>query len=249
MTTLIATIFLASLLGSLHCAGMCGAFLALAIDGVGTPQRPGERAASHAMYHVGRLVTYVTCGAVAGLIGSAVDHAASFAGLQRAANALGATTITLMGGFAILRLINERSMRMPLPKAVHEFSARLHRRAFELPARSRAFVIGLLTTLLPCGWLYAFVVASAGTGTPAKGALAMLVFWLGTLPVLVAFGTGVQAIAGPFRKRLPVVTAVVVTMVGLFTLTQRFWSPMHVPSLAASILPGSTISQSARCNP
>lgn len=249
MNALIATIFLASLLGSLHCAGMCGAFLALAIDGVGTPQRAGERAASHAMYHVGRLVTYLTFGAIAGFIGSTVDHAAAFAGVQRAANALGATTITLMGAFAILRLLNQRSMRVPLPRALHELSARLHRRAFDLPPLRRAFVIGLLTTLLPCGWLYAFVVAAAGTGDPAAGALAMLTFWLGTLPVLVALGTGVQVIAGPLRKRLPVVTAIVVTVVGLFTMTQRFWSPMHVPSLAASIMPSSTISQGTRCNP
>lgn len=249
MTSLIATIFLASLLGSLHCAGMCGAFLALAIDGVGTPQRSGERPASHAMYHLGRLATYVAFGAIAGLCGSGLDRAGALAGVQRAANATGATTITLMGAFAILRLWSQRSLRVPMPRKLHEWSADLHRRAFDLPPRARAFAVGLLTTLLPCGWLYAFVVAAAGTGSVAKASLAMFVFWLGTLPVLVALGTGVQALAGPLRRRLPVLTALAVTVVGLFAMTQRFWSPLHVPSLAASTMPGSTISRGASCNP
>lgn len=249
VTPLIATIFLASLVGSLHCAGMCGAFLALAIEGVDAEPRPGQRAACQAMYHVGRLTTYATFGAIAGTIGSVVDHAGTFAGIQRAANALGAATITLMGAFAIVRLLSHAPLRMPMPRTLHELSARLHRRAFDLPPLSRAFAVGLLTTLLPCGWLYVFVAAAAGTGSPAKGVLSMSVFWLGTLPVLVALGTGLQAFAGPLRRRLPIVTAVLVTLLGLYTMSQRFWSPLHVPSLAASIMPGPTISGSARCNP
>ncbi len=246
---LIATIFLASLLGSLHCAGMCGAFLALAIDGVGTTPKPGERAASHALYHAGRLATYLFFGAGAGLVGSLVDHAGAFAGVQRAANAFGATMVTLMGGFAILRLVSQRSLRVPMPRRLHELTAMLHRRALDLSPLARAFVVGLLTTLLPCGWLYAFVVAAAGTGRVDLAMLTMFVFWLGTLPVLVALGTGLQVIAGPFRRKLPVLTAVVVTVVGLATMTQRFWGPMHVPSLAASVVPGGPVPSTMRCNP
>lgn len=49
----------------------------------------------------------------------------------------------------------------------------------------------------------------------------MAVFWLGTLPVLVSLGVGVQKLLGFAGGYLPVVTSVVVIAVGLRTLVGR----------------------------
>src|SRR4051812_10683184 len=66
MLPLITTIFLASLVGSLHCAGMCGAFLAIAIGLPGASQPSPRRAATlQSLYHLGRLVSYTLLGAAA----------------------------------------------------------------------------------------------------------------------------------------------------------------------------------------
>lgn len=64
------------------------------------------------------------------------------------------------------------------------------RRLMDRPPVVRAAATGLFTTLLPCGWLYAFVVTAAGTGsgTPLHGAALMAVFWLGTLPMMLTVG-------------------------------------------------------------
>ena len=48
------------------------------------------------------------------------------------------------------------------------------------------FVVGLLTALLPCGWLYTYVVAAIATKSPWAGALTLFLFWLGGLPALSA---------------------------------------------------------------
>ena len=53
---------------------------------------------------------------------------------------------------------------------------------------ARGAATGLLTTLLPCGWLYVFVATAAGTGRVPDAMLVMLVFWLGTLPMMVGRG-------------------------------------------------------------
>jgi sulfite exporter TauE/SafE len=82
----------------------------------------------------------------------------------------------------------------------------------------RAGALGLLTTLLPCGWLYAFVVTAAGTGHPARGALVMTAFWLGTLPVMIGVGLGAQRMFGPLRRRLPVVSAAALVVIGLLSI-------------------------------
>src|SRR5690606_10362020 len=52
------------------------------------------------------------------------------------------------------------------------------------PPAARATALGLLSALLPCGWLYAFVLGAAATGSALAGALVLLTFWSGTVPIL-----------------------------------------------------------------
>ena len=59
----------------------------------------------------------------------------------------------------------------------------------------RALSTGLLTAFLPCGWLYLFALKAAETGSPLRGALFMIAFWLGSVPALVLVGAGVQTLA------------------------------------------------------
>lgn len=219
---LIATVFLASVLGSLHCAGMCGAFVLFAVGGGGGGRAGASRARLHAAYHVGRLVTYVTLGAIAGALGSAFDLGGSLVGVQRLAAVVAGGMMVVFGSIAVLRLRGVRVPKAPVPRFMERLLMRGHEAAASRPPMVRAVATGLLTTLLPCGWLYAFVISSAGTGHAAIGALTMLVFWMGTLPVLVALGTGLRAAAGALGRRLPVVTASAVVVVGLATIVMRF---------------------------
>ena len=78
---LLGTVFMASLAGSLHCAGMCGGFVAF-YSGT-EPGRRGRRYLAHLTYNGGRLTSYLILGALAGLLGAAVDLAGSMAGVQR----------------------------------------------------------------------------------------------------------------------------------------------------------------------
>ncbi len=224
MTALITAVFVASLLGSMHCAGMCGAFLAFAV--AGDAATGPTRGLLHAAYNGGRLVTYVLLGAAAGALGSAVDLGGSALGLQRAAAALAGTLMVGFGVVAILRLTGVQIRRIPLPRSVQELVTRGHRLAFSWPPMARAGLIGLLTTLLPCGWLYAFAITAAGTADPLKGAVTMAVFWAGTLPVMLSLGAGLQALTGPLRRRLPVLTSLLVVGVGLATIFGRLSIPV-----------------------
>lgn len=215
---LMIAVLSASLLGSMHCAGMCGAFLAVAIG-------PGERPASPVMlqsaYHGGRLVTYTLLGAVAGGIGSAVDLAGEAAGLARSAAIMAGAMMIWFGTVTLLRTLGFRVPHMPLPSWLQRFVARGHRKVISWPPLGRALSIGLLTTLLPCGWLYAFAVTAAGTGDPGLGALTMATFWIGTLPVLVTLGVGITRATGFLGRRAPLLTSIGLIGVGVFTVANR----------------------------
>jgi sulfite exporter TauE/SafE len=93
--------------------------------------------------------------------------------------------------------------------------------AMRVPPIHRAAMVGMLTTLLPCGWLYSFALVAAGTANAADGALVLAAFWLGTLPVMVSLGAGVQTLAGPLRRAVPTVMALVIINLGLIALFHR----------------------------
>jgi sulfite exporter TauE/SafE len=137
------------------------------------------------------------------------------------------------GVATILAVRGVRVSWLHAPAILRAHASALMARARQWPPLARSAVVVLTTALLPCGWLYAFVAVAAGTASPARGALAMAVFWTGTLPVMLSLGAGLQRLAGPLRARLPVVTAATVVVLGLLTISGR----LQVQTTAGGAVP------------
>lgn len=227
MIALIAAVFIASLLGSMHCVGMCGAFLAFAVAG-DPGKAPPSKTLLHAAYNGGRLFTYVTLGAIAGVVGAGLDMGGAAVGVSRAAACIAGGIMIAFGVVAIARKFGAGISKVPVPQWLRDAALNGHRAAAALPPVPRAAAVGLLTTLLPCGWLYMFVATAAGTGNAWQGAITMAVFWLGTLPVMIGLGIGMQSAAGPMRKHLPLITSILMVSVGVWTIFGR----MALPAMA-----------------
>lgn len=209
MMALWITILGSSLTGSLHCVAMCGPLIGLS----------GRHSLSLALAHaLGRLTTYAALGALAGLVGGAIDLAGSLAAIQHvAAIAAGAVIV----GCGLRGIAVARGWR----SAGRAGGALFQRGLVQIRGRRaarRAWLVGALTGLLPCGWLWAFVVSAAGTGSPATGAAVMAVFWLGTVPAMTGmFALGGAVVSG-LRWRMPVISACVLLALGVATLTVRW---------------------------
>lgn len=235
MATL-AAVLAASLLGSLHCAGMCGALVAFAVGDPAVTSRRG-RASLHAAYHGGRLASYAVLGASCGLVGAAVDLGGSMVGLNRLAAVVAGAMMVAVGGVA---LAHYRGFRLKWPAAAGKFGRLIvlaQRTALGLRPFPRALVIGLLTALLPCGWLYAFAIVAAGTGSAPWGGAVMAAFWVGTVPVLAFVGLGAQTLSATLGRRVPLVTAIVLVVLGLVTILGRSTldvRAMELPAAAAN---------------
>ena len=220
MIALLLTVFVASVVGSLHCVGMCGPFVAFysGADCSGG----ARRLLSHAAYSGGRLLTYAAFGLAAGAVGAALDVAGSLAGFQRVAAIIAGVTMILWGVFALLQIRGVRIFKHGSGKGR---IAGVLRRGFSLvsdkPPVVRAGVVGLLSGFLPCGWLWAFVVSAAGTGSSLKGAAVMTAFWAGTVPALLAVGLGAQLVSEPLRRHVPAVTALLLVGLGLYAILGR----------------------------
>jgi len=214
VTTVLTGVLAASLLGSLHCVAMCGPLIGLS-GGLSSGARSVRLALIHAL---GRLTTYVTLGIAAGFVGRAVDLAGRLGEVQRAATIVAGVVILAWAGYAIAVAAGWRKPVAARATLFRHGLVQLRGRR----ATTRTWLVGVLTGLLPCGWLWAFVVSAAGTGSPATAAAVMAVFWLGTVPAM----TGVLAFGGPLidrlRGRLPIVTAVALVLVGIGTLSARW---------------------------
>jgi sulfite exporter TauE/SafE len=213
--TLALAVLVASLLGSVHCAAMCGAFTCLYAPAE-APWR--QTVGAHAAYNAGRLGAYVLLGTVAGAIGATIERSGAWAGVGNAAALATALLLVVWGAHALLVAGGARIGVVRPPAAWQRAMGSHLQRYMTKPPTVRAAATGLLTTLLPCGWLYAFVVTAAGTGSPLTGATLMAVFWVGTLPMMMAVGLGLQRLAGPWRARLPMVSAAVILVFGVISL-------------------------------
>jgi uncharacterized protein len=234
--TLLLGVLVASLVGSIHCAAMCGGFVcvyagasrARGLDGLG----------AHLAYNGGRLVSYVGLGILAGAIGARVDDLGRFAGLNRSAAVLAGI---LMVAWALGILAASAGVRVPGTLAPEWAKRRLGGALLAVrdrPPVARAAVTGLLTTLLPCGWLYTFVVTAGGTGSALDGAGVMAAFWLGTVPVLIGLGLGAQRLLGPVARRLPLASAALVLVLGLLSIAGRVHPPgMHMTMHSPATVP------------
>jgi uncharacterized protein len=168
------TAFLLGLMGSLHCAGMCGP-LALMTPVVGTTRT--SIVASRALYHAGRITTYATIGVVFGVIGQSVV----FAGFQRWLSFVVGILMLLI--LVLANPLKRQLTRIPLSIKTL-FGKLLRQRTYR-----SIFALGATNGLLPCGLVYMAGAASIATGNAALAAAYMVLFGLGTLPMLFAISS------------------------------------------------------------
>jgi sulfite exporter TauE/SafE len=166
------TAFLAGLVTSLHCVGMCGP-LACAL--MPSTRDDAEPQVVSTVYHASRLFSYAVLGALAGGIGRWPLWFLSESVLRYLPWLLVVFFVAV--GFRI-------DQRLPKPLAL----ARVHSWLFaRLRGRSRvaaAAGVGLATPLLPCGPLYFLFSFALLSGSALRGAETLIAFGLGTVPLL-----------------------------------------------------------------
>ena len=167
-----ATAFVAGLITSLHCAGMCGPLACSLMPVRGDRDDPQVVSTT---YHVTRLFSYALLGAVAGGLG------------RLPLTWISNSTLRWLPWVLVLFFIAMAfhwDRFLPKPAALGGLSLRL---SSWLRRRSRvqaAVALGLATPLLPCGPLYFILALALFSGSALRGVEFMLAFGLGTVPLL-----------------------------------------------------------------
>jgi sulfite exporter TauE/SafE len=173
-------------------------------------------------FHGGRAVSYTSLGALAGMLGAQMPKLPI--PLATASLILFSSALLVLG----LKAFNTIHLAWPEPlgRRFTAFYARVVKpgsKGFWVP-----FLGGLFLPLLPCGWLYAFVLGAASTGSVVYGAVSMGVFFLGTLPALEAgasmlTGGVITGVLRPLTGRLPWLPGLILVAAGFLSLFLKFF--------------------------
>ena len=211
------------LLGSLHCAAMCGPLmLAMPVS----PGAPARFLAGRMVYQLGRVSTYALLGLLAGLIGKSIF----IVGLQRWLTiALG---LAIFLGFLLSKKI---ALAAPVVRLVAKLKVAMGAQLQERSFRSLA-LLGMLNGLLPCGLVYVAMAGALSCGTILAAVGYMAAFGLGTLPAMLAVSLAGKvfpvSLRGKLRRAIPISICLIAALLILRGLALGI--PYLSPDLAAS---------------
>ena len=167
-----AAAFVAGLITSLHCAGMCGPLACTLMPVRGNPEDPSTVSS---VYHVTRLTSYALLGAVAGGLGRMPLTWISTSALRW----LPWVFVLFFIGMAF-----RWDRYIPKSAMLGRFSLKLGGWIRGRSRVSAAAALGFATPLLPCGPLYFLLALALISGSAVRGVEFMLAFGLGTVPLL-----------------------------------------------------------------
>jgi len=202
------TALMLGLMGSFHCIGMCGP-IALSIPLQG--KTFGQKLFGGLLYNIGRTIMYGVMGGIFGLIGQGFH----LIGFQQWIS-------IAMGAFMIIAVI--------IPSITHKlnisigdsFASKIRtaiQKLFTVKSYGGLFLLGVANALLPCGLVYMAIAGSIGTGSAVLGITFMVLFGLGTIPIMLGISLAGNMISLSVRKKINKIIPYIVVIVGaLFIL-------------------------------
>jgi sulfite exporter TauE/SafE len=220
----LAAVFMVGLLGSVHCAGMCGGIVSafsvaparrFPVAVITLRSAPSAALMRVLAYNSGRIASYAAAGALAGGLAGAARALVGLAVIESVGYWLANLMLVVLGlylmdawrGLAHLEQLGRRAWRRIEPVT-----------ALLLPLDTplKLVAMGALWGWLPCGMVYSVLLTAMMAGSALSGAAVMLAFGLGTLPMLLSMGMlGAQLRGWIQRRPVRVASGLVVLGFGL----------------------------------
>jgi sulfite exporter TauE/SafE len=188
----LSTAFLAGLLGSGHCFGMCGGIAA----GLGAMSK-GRAFVPALQFNLARMFSYAVLGLVAASVLSGVS------GLMPIARWLRLLTAVMILLIGLKFLFNFRGIEF-----IERGGAGLWKKIlpFAMMAGNRQdgigrLLLGICWGFIPCGLVYTVLMTAASTANALGGAVTMFAFGLGTLPAMLGLTAAAPTLSSFLEDR------------------------------------------------
>lgn len=200
------TAFLLGLISSLHCIGMCGPIAMM----IPVSQNNAEKKALQVItYHFGRIFSYAVIGAFFGIIGRGFY----LAGIQQ--------QISIFAGVAMIVMVVLPAnifARYNFSKPMFRFISKLKSalgKQFSKSSFKSIFSIGVLNGMLPCGMVYAAVFGALTMPGLQWSVLYMIVFGVGTIPLMSGVIFLRQLFPLPVRNKIQKIIPIGIVCLGI----------------------------------
>lgn len=221
------------LLGSLHCVGMCGpiAFM-LPVDRTNSFKKISQITT----YHFGRLLAYSIIGLAFGLIGKSLYI---FGMQQQLSIAIGIIMIILV--LIPYKILGKYNLSRPLNKLISKVKSSLGK-ALKKKTTDTFLTIGFLNGFLPCGLVYMAVFGAVATGNLLEGSLYMVLFGLGTIPLMTTAIYLGKFLNSTVKQRIQKAIPVFIIIIGVLFILRGlglgipYLSPAPIVEMATSTL-------------
>jgi uncharacterized protein len=205
-------LFFVGILTGFHCVSMCGAFVVSYTTKNAMKGHKGFK--QHLVYGGAKVVSYALIGGLFGLIGGIFAFSVGL----RGAVAIFAGVFMIFYALSMMGIGFFRRFQFN-PKFLTRLTAKASKKArgpFVGP-----LVTGLLSGLfIACGPLQAMYLYAAGSGNFLSGILSLSAFGLGTLPIMLGFGSLATVISHNTTKKILKVSAVIVLILGIIMLNR-----------------------------
>ncbi|ADB18169.1 conserved hypothetical protein [Pirellula staleyi DSM 6068] len=221
-------IFMTGILGASHCLGMCGPLALI----VGVSSSGWSSAlARQIVYSLGRIFTYAVLGAVAGYAGDRLSGysqgmtnvpavLAILAGLMLVYQGAKATGIISYLSRVASYFSFRKTSTTNTPSGTVCLAGGMIGKLLRQPHATGAFMAGMATGLLPCGLLYGMLALAVSTHQVAAGALLMIVFGLGTTPMMIVAGLGGRLLSLSMRRSIFALAAWCLLLTGAVSIVR-----------------------------
>lgn len=201
------TALIFGLLSSFHCIGMCGPIaMMLPVD----HNKTSKRVLQIITYHLGRISAYATIGFVFGLVGKGFF----MAGIQQQLSiGIGIAMIAIV--LIPAKLFSKYNFSKPAFKFIASIKSTLGVQ-FKNRSYKSLFTIGLLNGFLPCGMVYVSLFGAIAMQHAGWGAVYMMLFGLGTIPLMSSIVLLQGFITIRMRNRLQGIIPYVAITMGCF---------------------------------
>ena len=198
-------------MGSLHCIGMCGpiAFM-LPVD----HKNPIKKTGQIALYHGGRLLSYALIGLVFGLLGKGLY----VFGLQQ--------NLSIFIGFIMIIIVlipqkrlSQFNITQPLYRIIGSLKNKLGA-ALKKKSPDTFLTIGFLNGFLPCGLVYMALFGAIAMGSAAEGSLYMLLFGLGTVPLMTSVIYFSNLFKSSFKTKIRKAIPLFIVLIGVLFIVR-----------------------------
>jgi sulfite exporter TauE/SafE len=219
------TAFIFGLISSFHCVGMCGPIaMMLPVD----RKNEAKRVVQISLYHLGKLTAYGLLGLIFGLLGKSFY----LAGLQQQ---LSIILGILMIVVAVVpeKIFAKYNFSKPVYRLITKVKTSLGQQ-FKSKSYKSLFTIGLLNGFLPCGMVYVAIFGAIAMQSVSLGILYMILFGIGTIPLLTTIVYLSTIFSLSFRKTIQNMIPIVAIIIGMLFIIRGLG--LDIPYLSPSNL-------------